>query len=239
MQLNDSNKKKIGFSHGVLYKLIEVYSEAALDIYKTYSKDVLELCLIINKDIHKTKNIVPLVEDIARKSIHAPADVVYRNDENTIRLLDELASYYKELNAELILVHPDRVEDWTVFDAYPLNWAIENMDNLKPAYRSVEDLEAFFAKRENWKFVLDLNHCYTNDKTMKLAEDFIARLGNRLAEVHLSGYKVFHEPLFQTKQDIILEYCKKLDVPIVIESTFDDINDIGKEFDYISKYLNG
>lgn len=230
--------KKIGFSHGVLYKLLDVYSVTAIDLYKKYSKDVLEFCLIINKDIHKTKNIISLADDIVHKSIHAPADVVYRNDADTIKLLDEIASYYKELNAELILVHPDLVEDWTVFDAYPLNWAIENMDNLKPAYKSVEDLEAFFAKRENWKFVLDLNHCYTNDKTMKLAEDFIARLGSRLAEVHLSGYAGFHEPLFQTKQDIILEYCKKLDVPIVIESTFDDINDIGKEFDYISKYLN-
>ncbi|MFA4818207.1 MAG: hypothetical protein WC608_05845 [Parcubacteria group bacterium] len=230
--------KKIGFSHGVLYKLIDIYSAAALDIYKTYSKDVLEFCLIKKQEIHKTKEIIPFAKDIARKSIHMPADVVYRNDTETIKLLDEIASYYKNLNAELILVHPDLVEDWTVFDAYPLNWAIENMDNLKSAYKSVEEIEDFFTKRNNWKFVLDLNHCYTNDKTMKLADDFIARLGSRLVEVHLSGYAGYHEPLFQTKQDIILEYCKKLEVPIVIESAFDDINDIGKEFEYISKYLN-
>lgn len=237
MKLNDSNKKKIGFSHGVLHRLIEVYSREALDIYKSYSKDVLEFCLIRSQDIHKTKDIIPLAEGIAVKSIHAPADVVYRNDADTIKLLDELASHYKALNAELIVVHPDTVEDWKVFDAYPLNWAIENMDNLKPAYKSVEDLEAFFATKENWKLVLDLNHCYSNDETMKLAEDFIARLGHRLAEVHLSGYAGYHEPIFQTKQDIILDYCMKLDVPIVIESAFNDINDIGKEFDYISRYL--
>jgi hypothetical protein len=237
MKLNDSNKKKIGFSHGVLHRLIEVYSREAFDIYKSYSKDVLEFCLIKNQEIHKTKNIIPLADDIAIKSIHAPADIIYRNDADTTRLLDELASYYKELNAELIVVHPDRVEDWTVFDVHPLNWAIENMDNLKPAYKSVEDLEAFFETRPEWKLVLDLNHCFSNDKTMKLAEDFIARLGHRLAEAHLSGYAGYHEPLFQTKQDIILEYCKKLEVPIVIESAFNDINDIGKEFDYIRKYL--
>jgi hypothetical protein len=237
MKLKDLDNKKIGFSHGALHKLIDIYSKAAIDIYKSYSKDALELSLVRREGIDKVRNIIPHAKDIVYKSIHLPSDVVYKNDADTIKILDEVAIYYKELEADLVLLHPDVVEDWKVFDAYPFNWAIENMDSNHSVYTTVDQLEVFFKERPNWKFVLDLNHCYSNDRTMKLAKDFIARLGNRLAEVHLSGYEVYHEPLFRNDQDIIIEQCKDLAVPIIIESTFDNLDDIGKEFDYISKYL--
>jgi len=72
---------------------------------------------------------------------------------------------------------------------------------------------------------------------MQLADDFIERLGNNIFSIHLSGYVEYHEPLFETKQKIILYYCKKTDVPIIIESTFDSIKDVKKEYEYITKYL--
>lgn len=56
----------------------------------------------------------------------------------------------------------------------------------------------------------------------------------------MSGYKIFHEPLNQTGQVEIINSCKQIDVPIIIESTFeksDGIEGAKKEFDYIIEKL--
>ena len=111
------------------------------------------------------------------------------------------------------------------------------MDKEKQKYKTAEELMKFFKMKPDWKLVLDLNHCYTNDKTMKLADDMIAGFKNRIAEIHLSGHAELHDPLFQTKQNFILDYCNKLDVPILIESVVDDVDDIKKVSDYIKNYL--
>ncbi|MEK9130070.1 MAG: hypothetical protein AAB526_01575, partial [Patescibacteria group bacterium] len=61
-----------------------------------------------------------------------------------------------------------------------------------------------------------------------------------IKEIHLSGYEIFHDPLYRTKQAEIIKYCKKLDVPIIIESTFeksDDAEVVAKEYNYILENL--
>ena len=63
---------------------------------------------------------------------------------STFEEAKQLADYYKQINANLILVHPDLVEDWKIFDQYKLNWAIENMDNQKQRYKTSKELSAFF-----------------------------------------------------------------------------------------------
>lgn len=75
---------------------------------------------------------------------------------------------------------------------------------------------------------------------MFLADNLILEFRDRIREIHLSGYKIFHEPLHQTGQVEIIKACKEINVPIIIESTFeasDGIEGIKKEFDYIIKGL--
>ena len=135
------------------------------------------------------------------------------------------------------MAHPDIVDNWDIFDKYKMNWAIENMDSRKERFKTVEELAEFFGKKPGWKFVLDLNHCFSNDKSMKLASDFVDSLGDRIVEIHLSGYSGLHDPLFLTKQNFIIDYCKKSEAPIIIESVFDDVSQVQKEYDYIRNYL--
>ncbi|MFA4930807.1 MAG: hypothetical protein WC570_03030 [Patescibacteria group bacterium] len=226
---------QIGFSHGVLHQVLEVYSAKAINTYKSCSTSVLEICINKVDEVKKLNIIPPLVDNVRRKSIHLPSDTIYRNDETTKKLLQEIISFYHTIGSELILVHPDLVKDWRVFDSYPANWAIENMDNQKQSYKTSTEIENFFTQHPNWKFVLDLNHCFSNDDTMKLADELIKKCQNQIAEIHLSGHT--HEPVFKTKQNIILDYCQKLAVPIVIESTFNNINEVKKEYEYITDYL--
>lgn len=229
--------KKIGFGSGSIWKIADKYSKSIIDIFKKCSSEVFEICINSLSEVSRLSRITGSVKNFAYKSIHLPTDVIYKKDEQTERLLDVVVDCYKEINADLILVHPDLVESWEIFEQYNLNWAIENMDDRKEKYKTAEELEAFFKMKPDWKLVLDLNHCYTNDKTMKLADDIIDKFNNRIVEIHLSGNLNLHDPLFKTKQNFILDYCRKLDVPVVIESVFDSVDDVIKEYKYIKEYL--
>jgi len=231
--------RKIGFSHGTIYKIIEKYQPSSIKIFKESGSNAIEICLYNASEVEQLANIKEEVLDFSYKSIHLPTqNIVYKNDIQTLELLDKIEKFYNEINASLVLVHPDLVEDWNVFDNYKINWAIENMDNRKNKYKTMEELKEFFSKNINWKLVIDLNHCYSNDKTMNIAEDIISLFNDKIAEIHLSGYIELHEPLFITKQDFIIDLCDKINVPIIIESIFDNIDDVKKEYEYINKKLN-
>lgn len=221
----------------MLHRIMDVCSKQAIDIYKECGDSAIETCVNDMSRVAKLDEIIPFVKSFSYKSIHLPSDVIYKKDSKIIQLLDKVARYYKKIDADLVLVHPDVVDDWRVFENYKMNWAIENMDNRKEKYRTAQELEDFFEKKPDWKLVLDLNHCYSNDSTMKLADDIIVRLKNKIAEIHLSGYTRYHEPLFKTKQKFIIDYCVKLDVPVIIESTFDSVDEVKKEYNYIIENL--
>ena len=89
--------------------------------------------------------------------------------------------------------------------------------------------------------VLDLGHCKSNDKSLANAREMIEKFRDRIMEIHLSGYVIFHEPLHRTHQDDIIELCRELpDVPIIIESTFeenDTAEDVYNEINYILERL--
>ena len=72
---------------------------------------------------------------------------------------------------------------------------------------------------------------------MKLATDLIAAFSDRIAQVHLSGFAVLHDPLFITRQMEIIKYCRQLKAPIVIESLMPRVEDLKNEYDYIVENL--
>lgn len=192
------------------------------------------------RNVETMERLAPYLQNFDYVSLHTPCDTRYKNDDETRLMLKKIETYCLKYNIQLAVVHPDLVDDWSVFDEFKLNWAAENMDNRKASFRTVESMKTFLDAHPNWGMVLDVGHCNVNDKTMGLAYEFIAELKDRIKEIHLSGYEVFHDPLHRTKQAEIIESCKKLDVPIIIESTFeetDGVEGIKKEFDYILDVL--
>ena len=233
--------RKIGFCHGATHRLLEPYSERNINLFKNCKCNAIEISCHSVDEVEKLNSLLPLIESFSYRSIHMPCDLKYKDDEITNNVLKKIEDFYNEIGASLAVVHPDLVEDWDVFNKYSsINWAVENMDDRKTSHKSVQDMKKLFNEHKNWNFVLDVGHCNANDKTMKLAEDFIAELRGKIKEIHLSGYEIFHEPLHRTKQNEIIEYCKDLDVPIIIESTFeksDGEEGVAKEFNYILENL--
>jgi len=232
--------KQIGFSSGVSHKMIESFSEENMHMFKDCGCNALEINCHSVADADNLDIILPMIEGFDYLSVHLPCDITYKNDEETRCLLKKIENFYMKSGARLAVVHPDIVENWNVFRNSFVNWAIENMDNRKSCYKDAADLKKFFEEQKTWNLVLDLGHCNNNDRTMALAGNLINIFRNRIKEIHLSGYKTFHDPLYRTEQIEIIGYCNKLNVPIIIESTFDVSDGIGgirKEFAYVMANL--
>ncbi|MEI6835280.1 MAG: hypothetical protein WCK59_00405 [Candidatus Falkowbacteria bacterium] len=233
--------RKIGFSHGDSFKLLDVNTEKNIQILAGCGGNSLEINCHTAKEADSLDKLLPYIKSFERLSIHAPVNVRYVYNQEIKALLKKLEYFYNRVGAELLVIHPDLVDDWSVFDDLNMNLAIENMDDRKQSFKDVGDLKDFFDKHPEWSLVLDLGHCKANDKSMVLAENMILAFRNRIVEIHLSGYKKFHEPLHRTKQKDIIAYCKDLLVPIIIESVF-EVNDgfegLKKELDYILQELS-
>lgn len=175
------------------------------------------------------------------RSFHAPCRkngerIIYQNDQPTREILDEISALHKMISFSLIVLHPDQVKDWGVFADYQLPWAIENMDNRKASCKTVADIKNIFQKFDG-KLVVDVNHCFSNDPTMKLATDFFREFDNKIAEVHLAGFAGYHEPLFLTKQDFIMAAITKKNIPIIIESVCNTKEEYEQEYNYVKDYI--
>ena len=73
---------------------------------------------------------------------------------------------------------------------------------------------------------------------MGLAKDFYSKFKDRIAQIHLSGYTGYHDPIFQTKQEEIIKAIQDFEVPIIIESVLAP-EDLEKERQYILKVISG
>jgi hypothetical protein len=169
-------------------------------------------------------------------SIHAPV-YAYQNDEESHKILKYIENLCSELPIKNIVVHPDLVGDFAFFDQYKhLPLSIENMDNAKLSYKWVNDFQKVFESNPYLNFTLDLQHCFVNDPSMQLAKDFHNAFWDRLVEYHISWHhpEHLHHPLYQTQQNQIIQALEKLNLPIIIESGFDEDDWLEKEIQYIS-----
>lgn len=188
-----------------------------------------------------------LVGSFTHRSIHAPVKsgdepVTYRDNEATHALLRELEWLCEAIQASVVVVHPDRVEDWGVFSKYTLPICLENMDARKKTARTVADMGQFLGDKD-YGMVLDVNHCFTNDPTMQLAHDLRRSFGPRIRETHLSGFikpeetANRHAPICETRQEPILQAVKNLAAPVILEGVCKTPEQFKKEFAFVTEYF--
>lgn len=223
----------LGFSTGSLYKTHELISKEAFEAIRSLGCNAIELnCRNEDEILKLLTTIKP--NDLAGfeyVSLHAPNVV----NVNTLELLQRAQEIF---HFKAIVIHPDEVENWEIFSRFELPFAIENMDWRKERGKYVDSLQTVFEKMDS-KMVLDVNHCFTNDPSMLLAKDMVAEFGSRISQVHLSGFETFHEPLFKTGQVEIMDAIPDKNLPIIIESGCETIEDAKKEFEYVKNYLFG
>lgn len=220
-------------------------------MYKTYpstSKEIIDICLNIGcnaielnvASIEETKMLAENMDKISETlkkfeyvSLHSPGiKVIFKKDDDTRRLLNVFQKAYDKFGCKCLIVHPDKVQDWEIFDEFHFNILIENMSDDVP-FSAPENLTPIFEKHPNCKMVLDVNHSYKTYKSDRLARELSAVFRDKISEIHLSGYDTFHDSLFQTKQLDIIHSVPSLELPIIIESGCNTVEDMKTEYKYI------
>lgn len=230
---------RLGFSTGCLYKTHRV--KESLKVMRELGYPAAELMF---NDLQRMKEenqlrelSAPDFEGFDYVSVHAPM-VAYGKNEDTDYVFAEFAWLDGIRKIDRVVFHPDRVEDFSVLEGAGFPIALENMDNRKQAYRYPEDFENILGCYPELMLVLDVNHVYTNEPTMELAGRFYERFGDRIAEIHLSGFSELHDPLFRTKQAGIVRAIRDLSAPIIVESLL-DATDLENERSYILDTISG
>ena len=230
----------IGFSTGCLYKNHDYLSPEFFDIFRRVGANAIELTVA---DMDQAPKLLMLEQQdfvgFRYISIHAP--VFDRFDTNSIikfrETLDIFEKFCAKVKVNSIVFHPDLIGEWAIFENYTFPVLIENMDWKSEIGKYVESMQEIFEKADA-PMVLDLNNCFTNDPTMHLAHEMIDAFRERIMEIHLSGFEKSHDPLFQTKQTNIMEAIFDQNLPIIIESECDTVEDAKKEFEYVKTFLN-
>jgi hypothetical protein len=168
-------------------------------------------------------------------SLHAP---IYDGDkkEEYLAALKAIERTHSIVKFNAVVLHPDLFDELDFLKGFNLPFVIENMDNRKQNCKDVLSLKKVFDKID-LPMVFDINHAFSNDPTMKLAEDLVGSFGDKIEEIHLSGFDTFHDPLFKTKQQIILDAIPDINLPIIIESVLDSTEDIDTEIRYIRENI--
>lgn len=197
--------------------------------------NAIEIMLHDKEDLdnHVTKGFIE--KNFSYCSMHAPVHA-YKDDIWSHKILKVIEHICSLLPIRNIVVHPDTVIDRDVFKQYGhLPFSIENMDEEKSCCQWVEDIRKILDDNPRLWFTLDLQHAFVNDPSMQLAKDFHRELGERIVQYHLSwshpAYR--HYALFKTRQMQIIKAIENKDIPIIVESTFDEKMELKEEIEYI------
>ncbi|MFH1030494.1 MAG: hypothetical protein V1770_04510 [bacterium] len=226
----------IGFCNGIFYRIKNSLGR--------FSRETIKRCKIGNAiELHLADEgmVDYLLEHqntdlsgFSFISIHAPC-IEYKNNNQSKEILEKLNQICLDRKIVNVVFHTDLIIDWDIFNKYrDIPISIENVDERGKNGRFVKDIKPILDKY-NFGLTLDLQHCFCNDRTMGLAKEFQEIFKDKIVEYHISGFdeKLLHYPLFKTRQDEIIKSLKYKDIPIIIESTFDDINEQLEELEYI------
>lgn len=233
--------RNLGFSTGCLHRS-GLHERKKLELIAATGCEAVELGFINLIDFFgkQLAQFTVLTEnDLAPfdyVSLHAPI-YAYGHDEQTRRTFNLIRNFHMRVRPlDLVVFHPDAVQDFSVFENLNFPVAFENMDNRKKSYKNVRDLQELMAREENATMVLDVNHAFTNDPTCALAFHFWHDLYTKINQIHLSGYEgaygLLHAPLFKTRQIEIIRSIQNLNLPIIIESVL-TIDELIQERNYI------
>lgn len=231
---------KLGVGTGCFYRLKMTQVEIIKYLKKLEKVDAVEITLSDQKELETTSwsKIASLVQDFRYVSIHAPIKQDYNNKENSINLLKEIEKRRKQIGAETVVFHPDRVEKPEILTENLRNAAIENMQ-LKKKF----DRDNFSKFHENGLgFVLDIVHANTwKNKYPKEAEYMFQEYQENLKQFHISaeGNEEEHEPLYKYPDQLekYSELLTSTNKPLILESKLETKEEIKEELEFISSNL--
>jgi hypothetical protein len=149
-------------------------------------------------------------------SVHAPSKGIQMSWSDLSHSLARLPRF-----VDAIVVHPETVDEPTTLRQLGSRLALENMDARKTNARTPDELEVYFKLLPEARFCLDVAHAASLDSSMDLANRLLARFGDRLTHVHISGLTPNGKHRTATDDEwrqyaSILERCK--DAPWILEA---------------------
>lgn len=149
-------------------------------------------------------------------SVHGPVKQRRMSEAEMVATLSELPSW-----VDAIVVHPDLIEDPSLYARLGSRLAIENMDARKRTGRTAYELQPLFDALPDAGLCFDVAHAWSIDPTMEEGERLLDRFAGRLRHVHVSSLDAVgcHAPLTAEHEDLFehtLGRC--LGVPWILEA---------------------
>lgn len=208
--------RAIGFSTG---SLALGDFRAALEMMRHSPATAVELSALRH---HELEPLVACADqlDLARfvhVSVHAPSRFSGDDEREVVGLLATLAR-----RGWPIVVHPDAITRFDLWDPFGAMLLIENMDKRKPIGRTASELELLFQKLPNARLCFDIGHARQCDSSMTEAYLILREFGDRLAQVHMSevGTRSGHGRISPLAMRDFQEVASMLpaDVPVILET---------------------
>jgi hypothetical protein len=177
-------------------------------------------------------------------SFHAPSRRVRFSETEFVEKLRKVAK-----RGWAIVVHPDVIEDFSLWRELGKAVCIENMDKRKPTGRTAAQLQAIFEKLPEATFCFDIGHARQVDPTMQEAATLLQSFGDRLRQVHMShvNSQSRHERLnfesiraFQRVAHRVTDAIPIiLETPVEADEVDDEIASAEEVFSGVHRFLEG
>lgn len=170
----------IGFSTGAL-----AYSDfnKAIGLVKGSPVNAIELSALRRYELEPLTNFFASLDlsPFHYVSIHAPGKYDEDDEINVVKLLDVFAN-----NGYPIVLHPDAIYDFSLWNHFGKLLLIENMDLRKKNGRTCSELEKIFNYLPDAKMCFDIAHARQIDRSMFVAKSILNQYSHIIKQVHIS-----------------------------------------------------
>jgi hypothetical protein len=139
-----------------------------------------------------------------------------------------------------IVVHPDIIDDFAVWQTLGSAVLLENMDLRKRVCRTANEMVPYFEALPEARFCFDIGHARQVDPTMSIAVDLLLRFRNRLAEIHISevSWECRHVAISSAAALAFWKISSLIpdSIPVIIESLIQP-DQIDKELETVRRSL--
>lgn len=171
---------RIGFSTGSL-ALSDV--RKGLQMAADSETNAIELSALREEELEPLINLLDDLDlsQFSYVSFHAPSRLTHLSEQQVVDLLQSVAQ-----RDWTIVVHPDVIQNFPLWQTLGSHLCLENMDKRKPTGRTVKEMQSYFERLPDATFCFDIGHARQVDPTMLAARSFLRQFQGRLAQVHMS-----------------------------------------------------
>lgn len=170
----------IGFSTGAL-----AYSDfkKAIDTLHNTSVNAIELSALRRHELDPLTTAIANLDlkQFKYVSVHAPSRYAADDEKNVVSLLEAFAE-----NNWPIVLHPDAIHDYKLWNHFGSLLLIENMDVRKSIGRTSDELDKIFEMLPNARLCFDIAHARQVDSSMHEAELILKRYSSITKQIHIS-----------------------------------------------------